>query len=223
MGPRRILFALAALLGGAVISVLMLEIGLQLGSRFASGREGFFEDDADIRIMAVGDSHTYGALIPAAQSYPAHLKAFLDRVQRGRYSVVNLGLPGMSTTQVLNRLPDNVDRYRPDVVIIWCGVNNGWNESEIDAPGPQLPPTVALTLTGPADSAGGVILVQPKVGWCVEDAHPAEAVLETGEGEVPFEWRLVQSVLLHDDCQPDRVCRVRIVRALHRRSPETRR
>jgi len=139
---RRILFTLAALFTGAVISVLTIELGLQIASRFTDGRESLSLDGADIRIMAVGDSHTYGALIPAEESYPAHLQTFLDQALGGRYSVVNLGLPGMSTTQVLNRLAANVDRYQPNIVIIWCGVNNKWNEREIDSRATRSPSVV---------------------------------------------------------------------------------
>ena len=143
MSPRRrILWVFSALLIGVAISVVMIELGLQVASRFSDGREILSPDGAAIRILAVGDSHTRGALVPAKESYPAHLQVFLDQAMEGRYSVANLGLSGMSTTQVLNRLSNNVDRHQPDIVIIWCGVNNSWNDSERDSLATRSPSVV---------------------------------------------------------------------------------
>ena len=88
-----------------------------------------------MRILAVGDSHTYGAAIAAEQSYPAQLQRFLDERAPARFSVINLGIPGMSTTQVRRRLPANVARYAPDIVLVWCGANDFWNTSELEGPG----------------------------------------------------------------------------------------
>jgi GDSL-like Lipase/Acylhydrolase family len=42
---------------------------------------------------------------------------------------VNVGVPGMSTGQVLERLPDLVRRYEPDLILVWAGVNNSWNRA----------------------------------------------------------------------------------------------
>ena len=46
--------------------------------------------------------------------------------------MVNLGVPGLSSTQVRNRLPVWLSRYQPDVVVAWSGVNDSWNVSEVD-------------------------------------------------------------------------------------------
>jgi lysophospholipase L1-like esterase len=85
-----------------------------------------------VRILCLGDSHTYGVLIDEEDSYPARLQLKLDRSAPGRYAVINLGLPGMSTTQVRNRLDDNLSRFQPDLVILWVGVNDRWNLAETD-------------------------------------------------------------------------------------------
>jgi lysophospholipase L1-like esterase len=45
---------------------------------------------------------------------------------------MNLGIPGLSSTQVRNRLPVWLARYQPDVVVAWSGVNDSWNVSEVD-------------------------------------------------------------------------------------------
>jgi lysophospholipase L1-like esterase len=113
------------------------EATLQVASLFVHDRSGDgWRPGADYRVLCVGDSHTYGAGVAEPDSYPAHLQRFLDERAPGRYSVLNLGVPGMSTRQVLNRLPLNVDRLSPDLVIVWCGINDAWNLSELsDDPG----------------------------------------------------------------------------------------
>lgn len=121
---------LAALL--LVLSVLAAEALLQLGALLVRDRSGSWRPGAQVRVLAVGDSHTYGAGLAAEDSYPARLQAILDEDAPGRYSVINLGIPGLNSAQVRNRLPLQVSRYRPDVVLVWCGSNNAWNRTDVE-------------------------------------------------------------------------------------------
>ena len=126
---RRRLIVRAALL--AMLVALIAEGLLQLGALLMHERPAARRFHATTRILSVGDSHTYGAGLPDGESYPAHLQVLLDERAPGEFSVINLGLPGMSTTQVRNRLASHVSVYQPDIVIVWCGVNNVWNYSEV--------------------------------------------------------------------------------------------
>jgi len=124
------------LLGLALIALLALaftELGLHVASLFAPDRRSGWREDAERRVLAVGDSHTWGTGVERHESYPAQLQQRLDELEPGDWSVVNLGVPGMSTTQVRHRLEGWIERYRPDAVIVWCGVNNAWNHAERDA------------------------------------------------------------------------------------------
>jgi hypothetical protein len=124
LGARVLLFAL--------IAALVAEGGLQVASLFARGRATAWREGRVVRVLCIGDSHTFGAGVPPEESYPAQLQQLLDASAPGRFSVMNLGVPGMSSTQVRLRLADDVRRYAPDVVIVWCGVNNKWNNAEVD-------------------------------------------------------------------------------------------
>ncbi len=84
-------------------------------------------------VLCVGDSHTYGAEVTAEEAYPGRLQVKLDALAPGHYHVVNLGVPGYNTTQVLNRVPGQVRRHRASMVLVWVGVNDAWNLTEIDA------------------------------------------------------------------------------------------
>jgi lysophospholipase L1-like esterase len=81
-------------------------------------------------VLCVGDSHTFGAGVPEADTYPARLQAELDALEPGAYAVANHGVPGFNTAQVLSRLPRWVDDFQPDTLVVWVGVNDAWNDSE---------------------------------------------------------------------------------------------
>jgi lysophospholipase L1-like esterase len=131
----RYLGQLAVLL---IVTLVLAELTLRAASLLATDRATTPAPDAAHVVLCVGDSHTFGAGLPASEAYPAYLQAFLDAAAPGQYAVVNLGIPGMSTTQVLHRLPDLVRSYHPDAVVMWSGVNDSWNTSELDAPATGL-------------------------------------------------------------------------------------
>ena len=116
-----------------LLCLILTEGVLRAASHFVDDRTSGWDSGASFRILAVGDSHTYGGAVPREKSYPRHLQRLLNKQNPGFYSVINLGLPGMSTTQVVNRLVVWLGRYEPDLLIVWCGANNFWNHSELDA------------------------------------------------------------------------------------------
>jgi len=126
---------LAAVALGCLLFLLGLEAALQVATLFTTARSGAWRPGAQVRILCVGDSNTYGAGVPEEASYPAQLQVLLEEASPGRYSVINLGTPGMATWQVRERLPAQLARYVPDIVILLAGVNNGWNRrpAELDS------------------------------------------------------------------------------------------
>ena len=91
-----------------------------------------------ITVLCVGDSHTHGAAVTAEEAYPGRLQVELDAVAPGHYRVVNLGVPGYNTTQVLNRVPGQVRRHQASMVLVWVGVNDAWNLTEVKLPSAPL-------------------------------------------------------------------------------------
>lgn len=82
-------------------------------------------------ILALGDSLTVGYGVPAAESYPARLQAALDA--RGlRYRVINAGVSGDTTAGGLQRLDRLLAIYRPRVVIVELGANDGLRGLPLD-------------------------------------------------------------------------------------------
>jgi len=73
---------------------------------------------ADAKILAFGDSLTYGTGAPQNQSYPAHLQKL------SHHTVINTGIPGEISQRGLQRLPSLLARYQPELIIICHGAND---------------------------------------------------------------------------------------------------
>lgn len=126
---KKALVSCAAVL---VAFLALIELGIRLGWYFVPDRGGAWDPGAEVRILCVGDSHTWGASVERSESYPGRLEAVLQERAPGTYGVMNLGVPGMNTSQLRNRVPEWIARYDPDVIIVWAGVNKEWNVAEAD-------------------------------------------------------------------------------------------
>jgi lysophospholipase L1-like esterase len=118
--------ALVAL--GVVVGLVLLEGGLRVsGALWLWSRErrnmAALATGADIRVLCVGESTT---ALGGESSYPRQLERILNQTGGGRrFSVINVGVPGVTTDVVLARLPQQLDRYEPHVVITMLGINDG--------------------------------------------------------------------------------------------------
>lgn len=126
----------AVVLASLVATAALAEVALRVSSLFVAQQSSGWRPGARVRVLAVGDSHTYGGTVEPHETYPAQLQRFLDEAAPGVYSVINVGIPGVNTAQVRNRLALNLARWEPDVVVFWCGINNAWNSAETDAATP---------------------------------------------------------------------------------------
>ncbi len=73
---------------------------------------------ADARILAFGDSLTYGTGVTESDSYPRVLESLLGR------EVIRSGIPGEVSSAGLLRLPEELDRYQPQLVVLLHGGND---------------------------------------------------------------------------------------------------
>ncbi len=118
---------------GIIISLIVLELVLRLvGAVYtdislhdtASTRE----HGASFVILCVGDSFTQGVGASMANTYPAQLKkCFKEWRPDMNVEVVNKGFGGSNSAMVLDRLDKDLEKVKPDIVVLLAGGNNRWN------------------------------------------------------------------------------------------------
>ncbi|MDD5729504.1 MAG: tetratricopeptide repeat protein [Candidatus Omnitrophica bacterium] len=114
------------LISGIIFSLIALEIGLRLGGLIFLSRQehpnGIFgHRDGNYLILCLGESTTAGG----KDSYPAQLEKILNQhSQKTKFSVINKGLPSINSTYLVTHLENNLEKYRPDMVITMMGIND---------------------------------------------------------------------------------------------------
>ena len=122
-----------ALVSASILGVIiLLELGMRAGgfaltytqersNKIALRQQGTF------RIMCIGESTT--AATCSEESYPKQLQEILNQADIGiRFSVINKGIGGVTTSTLVSRLDQNLETYKPDMVVVMMGVNDNRNE-----------------------------------------------------------------------------------------------
>ncbi len=124
----KLLISLTSLL----LSLGSLELGLRLAGRHYLGQTALPEDRVDLspdvhRVLCVGDSFTFGGRTDRHGTYPALLEGELARQSSERFQVINSGVCEYNTRQVLTFLPQWLELYQPEVVLVLVGASNRFN------------------------------------------------------------------------------------------------
>lgn len=128
--PRLLKSALSWLLIIPITTLLLLEGVLQLGAWLVVEEDRHrtlpFQTN-DLRVIALGDSNTYGLYLTADQAYPAQLEKIWNAShQNPKIEIINLGFPGTNSSRILKNLPDILNTFKPDIITVMVGVNDFW-------------------------------------------------------------------------------------------------
>ena len=86
-----------------------------------------FENKPDYRIVAIGNSCTFGWGISLPYTWTERLRKKLDkRYQNSKHEVINAGIPGYTSFQGKKFLFDELLVLQPEAVIITFGWNDHW-------------------------------------------------------------------------------------------------
>ena len=96
---------------------------LRVNGRGCRGAELAARSEVDLRIVALGDSITFGAGVEEAETFEAQLQARLDRPGR-RAEVLNCGVSGYNLVQSLRRYEVDLADLRPDVIVVGLFVDD---------------------------------------------------------------------------------------------------
>lgn len=111
---------------GAILGLLLLESGLRLGGAFLSYRQqrSFPRPPSGENgrvLLCLGESTTAGG----EGSYPHRLEKVLEQhLGDNRISVVNRGVAGTTSYEILLSLEEYLDEYQPELVVVMMGVND---------------------------------------------------------------------------------------------------
>lgn len=120
---------------GLFLFFILLEVGLRLGGFVLLSMQEYknrqtIKQKGTYRIMCLGESTTVG-------EYPALLEEILNQRNIGiKFSVIDKGIGGVTTSDLSGRLDSNINNYHPDMVITMIGINDG---------GAHIPYEVAIT------------------------------------------------------------------------------
>ncbi len=111
--------------------IVLLEIVLRLsGSIYLRMQNagGDLGQTDSLRILCIGESTT---ALGGEHSYPAQLGAILNSGSESRrFQVINKGIPGVTTTDILDQLSGNLETYDPHIVIAMLGINDDIEEDD---------------------------------------------------------------------------------------------
>lgn len=113
----------ALILFGLFSLFILLEFGLRLGGLIIlSAQEQknrlSLRQKGTCRIMCLGESTTQN-------HYPRFLEEILNQRKTGiKFSVIDKGLVGTNTAVILSQLEENLDKYKPDIVVAMMGIND---------------------------------------------------------------------------------------------------
>lgn len=105
---------------GVLLSLSVIIIAIYL---FKSGDNWTYSlqpIDEGAKIIAFGDSLTYGYQLPRDSTYPSLLNEELGY----KYKIINYGVNGNTTSDGLNRFEEMLDDENPNLVILGLGGND---------------------------------------------------------------------------------------------------
>lgn len=103
---------------------------LQTNSAGLRNREEIIEDESVKRILAVGDSFTFGFYVDNYATFPARLEETLNQQGPNRVQVLNAGVIGYTIVDELAYLRDKGLALQPDAIILGVYTNDIFDLSE---------------------------------------------------------------------------------------------
>jgi acyl-CoA thioesterase-1 len=149
---------------------------------------------ADGRILAFGDSLTFGVGVAKTESYPAVLAELTG------LEVINSGVSGETTDRALLRLKGELDRTRPSLLILAEGGNDILQNRNLAETKLNLAAMIELA----ANQSVPVVLIGIPEKKLFSSSAPLYEELAI-ENQLVFDGRLIASLLRTPSYKSDRV------------------
>jgi acyl-CoA thioesterase-1 len=146
------------------------------------------------RVLAFGDSLTYGYGVGSDYAYPAVLSKLIDR------EVLNAGISGELSAEGLERLPGLLDRWRPELVIICHGGNDILRRMNSEQTERNLRKMISMARDR---GIGVVVIAVPTFGLFPKAAAYYEGIAE--DAQVPVEMDILAALVSDNSKKSDQV------------------
>lgn len=113
---------------GIILSLILLEIGLQLAGftliTIKKYRNKTAKDPNIITVLCLGESTTDGQWPPILQ------KILNEKSKNKKFNVVDEGMSGINTKIIAEKISDILLKHNPDIVVLMMGINDNGLEYE---------------------------------------------------------------------------------------------
>lgn len=147
---------------------------------------------ANSLIVAFGDSITYGTGAEKRNSYPSRLGIIMGS------RVINAGVPGETIADGLLRLPEVIQQFRPQLVLLSEGGNDLLRRRDKDQIARDLDKMVKYIR---AQGVDVVIIGVPAPGLTLSVPEFYRNVAK--ENDVPYEGKILKKILSDPDLKSD--------------------
>ena len=145
-------------------------------------------------ILAFGDSLTSGSGSSRGKDYPTRLAHLTQR------TVVNAGIPGEISSQGVKRLPNLIDQYHPDMVILIHGGNDFLRKLNTQQTRENL--TIMIQMLQDANISTVLVGVPQPALWL----QSAELYAELAkQWNLPFEEHVLSEILSDRQLKSDQI------------------
>lgn len=149
---------------------------------------------ADAKVLAFGDSLTFGIGAHLGRSYPDVLQSLIGR------EVINAGVPGEASAEGLERLPRVLDSYRPKVIVLCHGLNDLLGKQDTERTAGNIRAMIRL-----AQSRGIGVVLMAVPRFRLEIAPALFYSTIATEFAVPYDSGTVSRILNDETLKSDRI------------------
>ncbi|MBD3264485.1 MAG: tetratricopeptide repeat protein [Candidatus Omnitrophica bacterium] len=124
---RKAVKRVTLILFGVIISIILLELTLRMVGGVILLKRGLQDKAIGERkntyvIICLGESTT---ACGGEDAYPAQLEEILNQKTRDvNFRVINRGRDGTNSAFILNDLEEELNKYKPDIVVVMMGIND---------------------------------------------------------------------------------------------------
>jgi len=149
----------------------------------------------ETKVLAFGDSLTYGYGVSKELSYPSKLSEFLH------VEVINEGISGEFSAKGLERLPVLLDKYKPQILVLCHGANDILKRNDLSSTKENLNKMVLL-----AKEKGIFVLLVGVPSYDILSFNVPSFYYEVAkENGIEIEDRALKKILEHEDLKSDQV------------------